>query len=113
MITIYHNPRCSKSREALEIVNKQKEDVKVIEYLRNPPDKKELQKILKSLGMKASQLVRKSEELYKEKYRDKDISEKEWLNILAENPVLIERPIVLKGDKAVIGRPPQTVLEIL
>jgi arsenate reductase (glutaredoxin) len=113
MITIYHNPRCSKSRETLEIVNKQKEEVKVIEYMKTPPDKKALIKILKSLGIKASQLVRKSEALYKEKYSGKEISESEWLKILVRNPVLIERPIVLKGKRAIIGRPPLIVLEIL
>ncbi|MFL5728250.1 MAG: arsenate reductase (glutaredoxin) [Cytophagaceae bacterium] len=113
MITIYHNPRCSKSRETLELVSKQKEEVKVIEYLQTPPDKKELQKILKSLGIKASQLVRKSEQLYKDNYKDRKISEAEWLKILVENPILIERPIVVKGNKAMIGRPPEIVLEIL
>jgi arsenate reductase (glutaredoxin) len=113
MITIYHNPRCSKSRETLEILNKQKEEVKVIEYLKTPPDKKELIEILKRLGIKASQLVRKSEVLYKEKYSGKEISESEWLKILVRNPGLIERPIVLKGKRAIIGRPPLIVSEIL
>jgi arsenate reductase len=85
----------------------------VIEYLKNPPDKTELQKILKSLGIKPSQLMRKSEGLFKEKYRGKNLSEDEWLDVLVKNPILIERPIVIKGNKAMIGRPPENVLKIL
>jgi arsenate reductase len=113
MITIYHNPRCSTSRQTLELVNKQKDEVKVIEYLKTPPDKKELKEILKKLGVKASQLLRRKEELFKERYKDKNLSEDEWLEVLVKNPILIERPIVIKENKGVIGRPPENILEIL
>jgi arsenate reductase (glutaredoxin) len=113
MITIYHNPRCSTSRQTLEILHKRKDEVKVIEYLKNPPDKKELQQILKYLGLPASQLIRKKEELFKEKYKDKKLSEAEWLDVMIKNPILIERPIVIKGKKAIIGRPSENGFQIL
>lgn len=109
---IYHNPRCSKSRETLQIIQDKGMDVEVIEYLKHPLSENELKTILKKLGMKAEDIVRKSETLYKENYKDKKISEEQWLKILAENPVLIERPIVVKGNKAVLGRPPENVLRL-
>jgi arsenate reductase len=113
MITIYHNPRCSKSRETLDLLKENKEEVKVIEYLKTPPSKEELEKILSKLGIAAEELVRKGEDLYKEKYKNKDFSNEEWIKILVKNPSLIERPIVVKGDKAIIGRPPINVHKIL
>lgn len=109
---IYHNPHCSKSRETLQIIQDKGMDVEVIEYLKHPLSENELKTILKKLGMKAEDIVRKSETLYKENYKDKKISEEQWLKILAENPVLIERPIVVKGNKAVLGRPPENVLRL-
>jgi arsenate reductase len=113
MVTIYHNPRCTKSREALNLLQKGKEEIKVIEYLKTPPTKQELEKLLSQLGIPAEELVRKGEELYKEKYKGKKLSNDEWIKILAANPVLIERPIVIKGNKAIIGRPPVNILKIL
>lgn len=110
---IYHNPRCTKSRETLAIIHEKGMDVQVIEYLKHPISEKELQVLLKKLGMKAEDIVRKSEPLYKEKYKDKKLTEEQWLKILAENPVLIERPIVVNGNKAVLGRPPENVLSLL
>lgn len=112
-ITIYHNGRCGKSRGALEILQEQNIPHTVRWYLADPLSKEELQAILKKLGMQPSELVRKNEELYKEQYKGKNISEKEWLTILAENPALIERPIIEKGDKAIIARPPEKVFELL
>ena len=112
-ITIYHNGRCSKSRGALEILIEQGIPHNVRWYLAEPLNKKELKALLKKLGMQPSELVRKSEELYKEQFKDKDITEKEWLTILAENPALIERPIVEKGDKAIVARPPERVFELI
>jgi arsenate reductase len=113
MITIYHNPRCTKSRETLNLLNEGKEEVKVVEYLKTPPTAEELKKIISKLGISAELLVRKGEELYKEKYKDKNISEAQWIKILTENPSLLERPIVIKGNKAVIGRPPSNISKLL
>ena len=112
-IIIYHNGRCSKSRGALEILQELGVLHEVRLYLTDPLNKTELKALLKKLGMKASELVRRSEELYKTEYKGKDLAEKEWLAILAENPVLIERPIVTKGDRAVVARPPEKVMELI
>jgi arsenate reductase (glutaredoxin) len=112
MIKIYHNPRCQKSREALAIVESKKSDVQIVEYLKTPPTEEELQTVLKMLGMKPEEIVRKGETLYKEKYKGKDFTDAQWLKILIKNPVLIERPIVVNGKKAVIGRPPENVKKI-
>ena len=108
-IIIYHNTRCSKSRCALEILQEKKEKIKIVEYLKTPPSEKELKDILQKLGMKAEQIVRTKEELFLKKFSGKRFSEKEWLKILVKNPILIERPIVIKGSKAIIARPPEKV----
>ena len=110
---IYHNPRCRKSRETLALITAKEEDVEVIEYLNTPPTKTELTHILKLLGIPAQDLIRKSEPIYKEKFKGKSITDDEWVSIMVEYPKLIERPIVLKGNKAIIGRPPENVLELL
>ncbi|MBI3500251.1 MAG: arsenate reductase (glutaredoxin) [Bacteroidetes bacterium] len=112
MITIYHNTRCSKSRCALEILGKKKEQIKIIEYLKTPPSEKELKSILKKLGMKAEEIIRRKEPLFR-KFQNKNFSEEQWLKILAANPVLIERPIVVKGNHAIIARPPEKVKKFL
>ncbi len=112
-ITIYHNPRCTKSRETLALLEKKKVKPEIIEYLKTPPTKEELKIILKKLGMKAEDLVRKHEVLFALKFKDKKLSEDKWLDVLVKNPPLIERPIVVKGNKAVIGRPPENVLTLL
>ena len=90
-----------------------KEKFQKIEYLVETPSEKEIKEILKMLGMKAEQLVRKKESLYKEKYEGKKISNAEWIKILSKNPILIDRPIVVKDGKAIIGRPPERILDIL
>lgn len=112
-LTIYHNARCSKSRGVCEILEEKKIKTDIIEYLKTPPTQKELKVLLKMLGMKASELVRTSEPLYKEKFEGKKLTQAQWLKALADNPILIERPIIVKGDKAIIGRPPERVLEFL
>ena len=112
-ITIYHNPRCGKSRSTLELLREKGVQPHIIEYLKSPPTKEELRAILKKLGMKPEQLVRKSEDAYKERLAGKTLSEEQWLDALAMNPILIERPIVVKGDKAVIGRPAENVVSLL
>jgi len=110
---IFHNPRCAKSRETLELLNQQCEHVTIREYLKEPPTQKDLTEILKKLSIKPEELIRKKEPLYQEKYKNKKLSGKEWIKVMSENPILIERPIVISGNKAVIGRPPEKVLDIL
>lgn len=113
MFKIYHNTRCSKSREACSILQDKGVEFETIEYLKTPPTQKEIKELLKMLGMKAQDIVRTGEPLYKEKFADKKLSESEWIKVLAENPILIERPIIVKGNKAIIGRPPEKVLELI
>jgi len=113
MIKIYHNTRCSKSREACSILENKKIKFETIEYLKTPPSQKEIKELLKLLGMKAEDLVRKSEPLFKEKFADKKLTEAKWIKAMADNPILIERPIIVKGNKAVVGRPPKRVLELV
>ena len=112
-IIIYHNGECSKCRGALEIMQERGVPHDVRWYRSEPLSRDELTALLGKLGICPSALVRKSESLYKEHYEGRQISEQEWLDILAGNPVLIERPIVEKGDKAIIARPPERVFELL
>jgi arsenate reductase (glutaredoxin) len=112
-ITIYHNPRCGKSRAALEILAKHGVELSVVEYLKKPPTKEELRAILKKLGMTAGQLVRKGEDIYRENFSSKAMSDEQLLDALVQYPILIERPIVIKGDRALLGRPPENVLDLL
>ena len=112
-ILIYHNPRCSKSREALSLLEAENCTLTVKEYLKTPISKKELKDLLMKLGISASDLVRKKEKLFLEKFKNKNFTEDEWQQILIENPVLIERPMVVDGYKAIVGRPPELVLDLL
>lgn len=113
-ITIYHNPRCSKSRQALEILQQHKKNPQVIEYLKNPPSTKELSRVLSLLAMTPRDLLRKNEELYRSlNLSNPQLTDKELLQIMAENPILIERPIVIVNEKAVLARPPEKILDIL
>ena len=112
-VTIYHNPRCSKSREALKLLEEQGVDVEVVRYLDNPPSKEELKKLLAMLGLKPRELMRTKEAIYKE-LGLKDVEDDEALiEAMVKHPRLIERPIVIKDGKAVIGRPPVKVLDVL
>jgi len=110
---IYHNPRCRKSRETLQLIESKGVKPDIIEYLNTPPSEAELKAILQKLDMNASDIIRKGEAIFKENFKGKEFTEAEWLSILVKNPKLIERPIVVKGDKAVIGRPPENVLGLL
>ncbi len=113
-VTIYHNPRCSKSRQTLAILNSQPIDIEIIEYLQNPPNHNQLKGIISLLDMSARDLMRKNEKVYKDNKLDNpDLTDDQLVEIMTQNPILIERPIVLNNDKAIIGRPPQRVLEIL
>lgn len=113
MTKIYHNPRCGKSRSTLKLLEEKGESVETIEYLKNHPSKNELTEIIDMLGIAPLQLIRKGETIFKENYKGKVLSDKEWIDAMIENPILIERPIVVKDGKAAIGRPPEQVLDIL
>jgi arsenate reductase len=110
---IYHNNRCTKSRCALELIEKKTKKFRVIEYLKDPPSEKELKSILKKLGMKAEEIIRKKEPLFITKFKGKNFTEAQWIKVLAKHPILIERPIVVKGNKAVIGRPTENINQLL
>ncbi|HVO17444.1 MAG TPA: arsenate reductase (glutaredoxin) [Alphaproteobacteria bacterium] len=114
MVAIYHNPRCSKSRQALELLRQRGIEPEIVEYLKTPPDKAELKRILKLLGLTPRALMRKGEAVYKEKrLDDPKLTDERLIAAMVANPVLIERPIVLAGKKAALGRPPEKVLDIL
>ncbi|MCR9182289.1 MAG: arsenate reductase (glutaredoxin) [Flavobacteriaceae bacterium] len=110
---IYHNPRCRKSREGLQIVENSKQDFEVVLYLENPPSEQELKSIISKLGISPIELVRKGEADWKENYKGKTLSDNEIVKAMVSYPKLIERPIVIKGDKAVVGRPPEKIKELL
>lgn len=113
-ITIYHNPRCSKSRQTLQLLREQGIEPGIIEYLKTPPDETTLANILEQLGISAHELARTGESLYKELGLNQDSpDEAQMLRLLVENPKLIERPIVVTPRGAAIGRPPENVLKLL
>ena len=112
---LFHNPRCGKSREALKILQKKGVEPKVRLYLSDPPTPKELSDILRKLGIRAAELIRFREEIASElgiKPSD-DRPDSEWVKLMVENPILIERPILISSNKAVIGRPPEAVLKLI
>ena len=112
--TIYHNPRCSKSRQTLALMEEQGIEPLIVDYLKAPPSAVELQAILKKLKMKPRDLMRKGEAVYKELGLDNEkLTDEKLIRAMLDNPILIERPIVVAGGKARIGRPPESVLEIL
>lgn len=110
---IYYNPRCSKCRETLKLIESKGKKAEIIDYLNQPPTVETLQSIVKVLGIKPEELLRKKEPVFIEKYKGKKLSDKEWLEAMIQNPQLIERPIVIEENKVIIGRPPERVLELL
>ena len=113
-ITIYHNPKCSKSCQTLKLLEKQAIGIDVIEYLKNPPTVKKLKEILSLLKFSPRDLMRKKEPKYKELRLNKsDLSDEDLIEFMVNHPILIERPIVLANGKAALGRPPEDVLNIL
>lgn len=110
---IYHNPRCSKSRQGLAILQEAKADFEIIEYLKTPLSEKEIKDILSKLKIDAIDLIRKNEAIWKENYKGKELSNEQIIKAMAENPKLIERPIVIHKNKAVIGRPPEKIITII
>lgn len=113
MTTIYHNNRCRKSRETLAILEDKKEEIQIVNYLETPPTEKELAGIIKLLDISPLELVRKNEQIWKDNYKGKEHTDAELISIMHQNPKLIERPIVIKNGKAVLGRPPENVTKIL
>jgi arsenate reductase (glutaredoxin) len=112
-VTILYNPRCSKCREALNILEDSHCEIELVEYLKVKLSKKQIKDILAKLGVKAFDIVRQKEELFQKKFKGKKFTNEEWIQILVENPILIERPIVIDGYKAIIGRPPELVVDLL
>ena len=110
---IYHNPRCSKSRQALSLIQEKGENPKIIEYLKERISIEDLGLLLAMLKIKPIALIRKSEQIWKEKYNGKELTDDEIIMAMVENPKLIERPIVVKNGKAIIGRLPEKVMTLL
>ena len=113
MIKIYHNSRCRKSREALEILRTNNSEFEITEYLKDNLTKSQLQDLIKKLGINPIELVRKNEQIWKENFKNKKLNSDAIIQILSDNPKLIERPIVELNDKAIIGRPPENVINLL
>jgi arsenate reductase len=113
MIQIWHNPKCSKSREALALLNEKESDVEIVKYLETLSSREEIQGLLKNLGISARELMRKKEDLYKELGLAKVEDEEVLIDALVEHPKLIERPILIHDNKAIIGRPVEKVIEFL
>ena len=109
---IYHNPRCRKSRETLQLIRDHKVEPDIVLYLETPPDAATLKSILDKLGIPAEKLIRRTEAIFKENFKGKKLSEDEWIAAMVQYPKLIERPIVIEGDKAILGRPPENVEEL-
>ena len=109
----YHNPRCRKSREGLSILEEKGISPEIILYLKKSPSKTELIDVIKKLDIHPIDLVRKSEQIYKEKYKNASLNKVQLIEMLVDNPILIERPIFINDDKGIIGRPPEKVLEII
>ncbi|NKC01059.1 MAG: arsenate reductase (glutaredoxin) [Pseudomonadales bacterium] len=113
-VTIYHNPRCSKSRQTLAILEEGGVTPNIVEYLHNPPDTQTLKSILTMLNLEPRELMRTKESVYAEKNLDNDaLSAQELIQAMVDNPILIERPIVVKGNQAVVGRPPENVAALI
>ena len=112
MYTIYHNPRCRKSREGLAILDQLDRDYQIRLYLKEPLTPEELKSLVNQLGIPATELVRTNEKIWKSEFKGQSFTEDQLIEIMAEHPVLIERPIVSDGRKAVVGRPPEKIAEL-
>ena len=112
-VTVYFNSRCSKCRQAVEVLEEKGCEIEIIEYLKKIPTKKQLKELLAKLGLQPIDIVRKKEELFVKKFKNKIFTDEEWIQILIENPILIERPIVIDGYKAIIGRPVEKIIKLV
>lgn len=110
---IFYNPKCSKCRETLNILNEKGQQVEIVEYLKDTPSKEELKNVCALLKIAPEEIIRKGEDVYKENYKGKILSDEQWIDAMVKHPILIERPIVVDGDKAIIGRPPTNVISLL
>lgn len=110
---IYHNPSCSKSNCAIDFLKEKGVEFEVVDYLKNPPTREEFKRMLMRLNMAPTDIIRKGEKIYKEQLDGKNFTDEEWITIMLENPVLIERPIVEKGYKAVVARPVDAILDLI
>ena len=113
MLKIYHNPRCKKSREGLAILENSRKDFKVIKYLEKTISKEELHTIIKKLNISPIEIVRKNEKIWKENFKGKELSNNDIVNAMVAYPKLIERPIVIHNNKAIIGRPPEIIKDFI
>jgi len=113
LLTIYHNPNCSKSRATLAIINEASVPVSVVDYLTTPPNKATIKKILAALELAAIDVVRQGEQAWAESELTEDSPEEALIELLIDKPILLQRPIVMRGDKAIIGRPPSNVLSLM
>ena len=113
MIKIYHNPRCSKSRQGLSLLEESGKEFEIIKYLEDQLTKKDLEDIISKLDIKPIDLIRKNEAIWKSDYKGKTLTDKEVIAAMVKHPKLIERPIVINGSRAVIGRPTEAILEII
>lgn len=113
MIKIYHNPRCSKSRQGVAVLEDSGKEFEIIKYLEDTLSEAQLSDIIQLLGIQPIELVRKNEKIWKENFKGKELSDSEIIKAMVENPRLIERPIVINDQKAVVGRPPENIKDIL
>lgn len=113
VVTIYHNPACSKSRETLALIRASGIQPRIVEYLKTPPTAAELTAIVRKLGIAPADLVRNTEPVFREKYAGRTLDDAAWIKALIADPILIQRPIVVRGDAAAIGRPPENVKPLL
>ena len=112
-LTIYHNPACTKSRETLALIRARGHEPQIVEYLKSPFSEAELTAIVRKLGIEPLELIRRNEQVFKDKYAGKKLGPKEWIKAMVKDPILIQRPIVVRGDAAAIGRPPEDVERLL
>lgn len=113
MMKIYHNPRCTKSRECLKFIEEKGFEFEVVDYIKNGISAKEIKEFLSKSGLAVTDIIRTNEDLYKQKYKGKEFSEDEWIQILVENTKLIQRPLVIKGAHAVLARPADEILKLI
>ncbi len=110
---IYHNPRCKKSRAGLAFLQEKGIDFEIIDYIKNPPSEKELDTLIKSTGLDTEALVRKQEDYYKQNLKGKSLTHKQWVKEITNHPKLLQRPIVVSGNKAVLANPPENINELI
>jgi arsenate reductase len=112
-ITIFHNPRCSKSREALDYLTEGNCEIEIVQYLKDVPSKQQLETLIQQLEVFPLDIIRQNEQVFKDNYKGQTKTADEWIDVMIEHPILIERPIIIQGNKAIVGRPPVLVKELI